>query len=237
MVINQNASIGDILFCEPIFRHFFLKNKEKPIVPLRDHLMWLADYIDSATFVPMSEFSLDYDSIETENTDYLPLRFANQIVRNLDKSDHSDYSNTMPDKYELAKLPLELWTELKINFNFDKARELCMKLNVDGKEKYILVNNHSQAGDINIIPKNENNYKVVYMENIPGYTLIDWCMVMLYAEENHHISTSTLYLLQAIKNKYSTLFASKIFLYPRPNEDGLQGISKLNPTFEYTLCK
>ena len=234
MVINQFHSIGDILFIEPICRRFWIKNNEKPILPVRDHLMWLSDYIESAQFVPMSKFELDYESIETNNPDYLPLRFANQIVRGLDKNDHSDYSNTMPDKYILSGMQEKEWMSIDIKFNPEKAKALFLRLGLKFNEEYILVNKNSQAGKINIVPDTDLR-TIVYMSEIPGYSLIDWYMVILNAKENHHISTSTFFLMQAIANKFD--FKSKIFIYPRPNEDGLSGISKLNPSFELKRCE
>lgn len=232
MVINQFHAIGDILFCEPIFRHFWNKNGEKPIVPLRDHLMWLAEYIESANFVPMSKFKLDYDSMEMSNPDYLPLRFANQIVRGLAPDDHTDYANTMPDKYILCGLDPMLWKTLKINFNYQKLLELTCKVsgtkNIDG---HILINENSQAGKINIDSSMFSGETIMKMKEVPGYTVIDWALTILNAKENHHVSTCTFYIMQALCNQYA--FRSKVFMYPRPNADGLQGISKLNPDFKY----
>lgn len=229
MVINQFHAIGDILFIEPICRHFWIITGEKPILPIRDHLMWLANYIESADFRPMSKFELDYESIETSNPSYLPLRFANQILRNLEKDDHSDFSNTMPDKYELLGIHSSNWLLLDLRFDLKKCRLLYEKVNPNS-EPYILVNEHSQAGIIPINPKTD--LKVIKMHQIEGFTVLDWALLMLFATENHHVSTCTFYILQAIANKFP--LNSKIFIYPRPNADGLLGISKLNPTFEWT---
>lgn len=231
MVINQFHAIGDILFCEPIFRHYWNKNGERPIVPLRDHLLWLGEYIDSANFVPMSHFQLDYDSIDMTNPDYLPLRFANQIVRGLAANDHSDFKNTMPDKYVLCGLNPELWKTLKINFKPEKMYALKKKI-IGNNYGFNLINNHSQAGSINIKIEGPYNY---LMSIEPGFTVLDWGGIMMDAKENHHVSTSTFYILQALYNQYE--FNTDIFLYPRPNADGLQGISKLNPSFKFTKCE
>jgi hypothetical protein len=232
MVINQIHAIGDILFIEPICRKYWRTSGKKPILPVRDHLMWMAEYIDSAEFVQMSKFELDYESIETSNPDYIPLRFANQIFRNLDKNDHSDYENMMLDKYRLIGMNPGLWRTLKLQFNIKKGYALYKKLCLRKDVPYILINEHSQAGQIKIDPPHWTGKKV-YMENIPGFTLIDWFVVMMNAEENHHVSTSTFYLLEAMHNHYS--FLTKIKIYPRPNLDGLRGISQLNPSFKYSI--
>lgn len=238
MVINQFHSIGDILFIEPICRHFWKKNGEKPILPVRDHLLWMADYIESADFRPMSKFELDYESLETSNPDYLPLRFANQIVRGLDKNDHSDYKNCMPDKYILAGLDLELWKTMRIKLNMRKTAELLTVLGLGeapgrDPQPFVLVNEYSQAGNVTIKP--DTNKRIVKMRTIEGFTVLDWAPLIVMADENHHVSTSTFYIMQAAYNQFNQIWGSKIFLYPRPNEDGLQGISKLNPDFTYEI--
>jgi len=67
------------------------------------------------------------------------------------------------------------------------------------------------------------------MGDIPGYNVMDWAPIMLLAKENHHVSTSTFFILEALKD-----YKGKIFIYARSNEDGLRGISKLNTSFSYT---
>jgi hypothetical protein len=227
MVLNQIHSIGDLLFLQPMYKHFRDRDGVKPIVPVRDHLMWMEHYIEDARFVPMSKFKLDYDSIDMSNPDYLPIRFANQIVRGLAPDDHSDFENMMNDKYTLAGLDPEMWKKITIQFFPEKCTKLFDELKLWPEEKYVLVNEHSQAGKIEI--EIETDMRVVKMKEIPGYNVLDWCMVMLLAEQNHHISTSTFYIFQALKG-----IKGEIFIYPRPNEDGLRGISKLNPSFKYT---
>jgi hypothetical protein len=207
MVINQIHSIGDILFIEPICREYWDRTGKKPILPIRDHLMWLTEYIESAVFTPMS----------------------NQIIRGLDKNDHSDFENCMPDKYRLCGMDPDKWMDLKIKFNGERAWKLYEFLNLKQYD-YVVVNNHSQAGSIGINPGKGDN--IVLMAEIPGYTLLDWCEVIANAKAFHSVSTSTFYMLQAMAN--AGIRVPETFIYPRPNEDGLRGISKLNTTYKYT---
>ncbi len=228
MIINQAAAIGDILFIEPICRHIWNTTGIKPILPVRDHLFWISEYIDSADFRLMSQYPIDYDSMSMEDKNYLPLRFANQIVRGLAPDDHHDYANMMLDKYILAGLDPMLWKTLIINFNEQKSDRLFKHLNLKATDEYVLVNENSQAGIVNIFPKGAFcQYRVIKMSEVPGFNVLDWWKVMMYAKENHHVSTCTFYILDAIK------YTGKVTMYPRPNQDGLQGISKLNPTFIY----
>jgi hypothetical protein len=236
MVINQFHSIGDIIFLEPLYRHFKEVNGEKPIMPIRDHLMWITEYIQSAVFTPMSKFDwgkgIDADSMRTDKVGYFPARFANQILRGYSPDDHHDFENMMLDKYLLAKVNPELWKDIDLRFSSHKGTKLFDLLGLQQDEKYILINEDCQAGSIKI-PVN-TDMKVVRMKMIPGFSVVDWHLVMLRAHENHHVSTCTFFIMQAIANKYR--FNSKVYLYPRPNEDGLRGISMLTPTFNFQLC-
>jgi hypothetical protein len=232
MVINQFHSIGDIIFLEPLYRFLHKKTGERPIVPVRDHLMWMTEYIQSAVFTPMSKFLLDYESMRTDNPDYFPARFANQILRGYSPDDHHDFENMMLDKYTLAGADPKIWTDIDLRFSSHKGTKLFEYLGLQQDEKYILINEDSQAGRISI--PIESDLKMIEMRPIPGFSVVDWYLVMLRAHENHHVSTSTFFIMQAIANKYR--FNSKVFLYPRPNIDGLRGISLLTPTFKIELC-
>lgn len=234
MVINQPAAIGDILFIEPICKHFHNLKGQKPILPVRDHLLWTKNYIESAEIVPLSTFAMDIDSDTTDNPDYLPLRFANPIYRKLNKWDYSDFENCMPDKYLLSGLDPEKWLSLNIKFDFNKGMKLMQQLDVKQSDDFILINKNSQAGRVNIKIHN-SKIKIIEMSEVPGYNVVDWALLMLKAKENHHVSTSTFYIMQAITNQFE--FKSQVFLYPRPNEDGLRGIAKLNPTFKFIKCE
>lgn len=242
MVINQPFGIGDILYLEPLYRFFAERDKQKPIVPVRDHLFWIRDYIESATIDKMSnysprifEFNEPSDFRERPVSPYeslYPARFANQILRGYDPHDHHDLENMMRDKYLLAGASEWEWLKINIKFNERKCQELLDLLIPQSWEDYVLVNNHSGAGSINIKP--ETDLRIIRMEEVPGYNVLDWAFVMLHAQENHHVSTSTFYILQALANQYA--FKGKIFMYPRPNEDGLRGISKLVTSLNFVKC-
>lgn len=228
MVINQPFSIGDILFIEPIFREMWKRNGHKPVVPIMDHLMWISDYIDSAIFVARSKWDINYESVEI-SSEYLPLVFANQIHRKLYRHDHSDFENMMLDKYRLADMDPTLWKKLRINFRESKCLDLLDKVVGKEGEDYVLVNEYSQAGKVDIAP--ETKLPIIRMHEIPGYTVLDWAFVILHARENHHVSTCTFYIMQALSNLYA--FNEKVVIYPRPNEDGLRGIKNLDQSFKY----
>jgi len=148
MIINNCAGIGDILFCEPIYRHFADKN-EKPTVLIHDHLLWISEYIDSAFFVGASKYPLLVDEPK-ENEKYIPLRYANQVFRNLGPHDHSDLENMMLDKYRILGLPEDLWKTIKLNYNYEKAARLMKEVGVSPFEEYTLRNEFCQIGKVEI---------------------------------------------------------------------------------------
>lgn len=225
MVLNVLHSIGDILFCEPIYRHYWMKEGIKPTVIVRDHLMWLQNYIESAKFLAASKWNGDIDNnVMTEN--YIPLRFANQVLRGYDKHDHHDFENCMPDKYLLCGLNPDKWMEIQLLFDIERSRMLFADLDLSSEENYVVVNPFSQAGKIEIFP--DCKHRIIEMKTIEGYYVLDWAMIMLLAKENHHVSTSTFFIMEALKG-----YIGKTVIYARPNEDGLKGISKLNTSFTW----
>jgi hypothetical protein len=127
----------------------------------------------------------------------------------------------MLDKYRLLGLNDDLWKtlEIKLEDGFGTVQHI--------NGPFILINERSQAGSIEI-PFNGKKHLKMY--DRPYTSLIDWWKIIRDARENHHVSTSTFHLMQAIKNKFPE-WNAPCYIYPRPNIDGLRGISQLNPDF------
>lgn len=228
--INCISGYGDLMFCEPIFRHFYEQTGEKPIVYIHQHQMWTQQHIESAFFRPANECDFNGEDMLHSETK-INLRYANQIFRGYGPHDHHDLENMMLDKYRLLGLPENLWKTLQLTFNPQRAVELTIEA-FNGNalvEPYVVVNNNCQIGTIDIKPVTD--HKIVYMNEISGFSLIDWYFVLKFAKEIHTVSTSVFYLLQAMQVE------CPVYIYPRPNEDGLRGISQLKPTYNYTLCQ
>lgn len=231
--INMVSGIGDLLFCEPIFRYYWQKDGIKPIVVIHSHMMWIKDYIDSSEFTSDCPKQFETGSL-FHNERMINLRYANQIYRGLAPDDHSDLENMMLDKYRLLGLSEELWKGLDILFDNKRAKELYCIYDHEIKytHKYNLINEFSMAGKIDINP--ENNYGIISMYEKRPFNVVDWFQLISLAKENHHVSTSTFFLMQAIKNKFPD-WNAPCYIYPRPNEDGLRGISQLKPDFNLIL--
>jgi hypothetical protein len=236
ITINQFHSIGDIIFIEPIIRTLIQCGYQVSL-PIRDHLMWMAPYFEFYKRNVFRQMSNDPDFVDHHfcKPDYMPLRFANQILRGLDLNDHSDLENMMLDKYRLAEKQNILagksdWHDIQIKFNYEKGDQLFAKI-YNGVD-YVFVNEMSQAGNISIDTGNENTIK---MQQIDGFTLFDWFILMLEAKEIHTVSTSILFVLQALHNDGHEI--PPVFIYPRPNYDGLRGIKNLDFSYNFKLVE
>ncbi len=215
--INQHAGIGDILFLEPILRE--LAKKGNVVMPVVEPWHWQR-HIPYINFV---NFTFQFDNRKQEFTDiYYPFRYANPIFRGYDLSDWHDFENCMLDKYRVIGLPEDMW--LRLNVKRDKQNEARLIKELALPSQFILVNDFSRAGNTTIAPKTD--LPIVRMREINGYSVIDWCGVMELAAENHHVSTSTFYLLH--------MLGLDAIVYARPNEDGLRGISQLLPMTKIT---
>lgn len=233
-IINCVGGYGDILFCEPIFRHFWKQDGKKPYVIIQQHQMWIKDYIESADFTSKCpEYFLTGSKLHTPSL--INLRYANQILRGLGPDNHYDLENMMLDKYRLLGLPEDLWKSLDIKIygvaaKYDKLYRQYFPIYWNN---YHLLNESSQVGTIKL---NSSHMHTIRMSERPGYNLIDWWMLIHKASENHHLSTSTFFLMQAIKNKFPE-WNAPCYIYPRPNVDGLRGISHLKPDFNLIKVK
>jgi hypothetical protein len=165
---------------------------------------------------------MNYESLHLglldSNTYFVPLRFANPIVRQLAPHDYSDQYHTMLDKYRMLNLPEDMWKTLKWERNLDKENELYDLLIKD--ENYILINTKWSDGIVSI--ETDSNFKRINMDILNGFTLFDWSKIIENASEIHTVSTSNLFLLETL-----TLRADKVHIYPRkPRENNFDGISE-----------
>jgi len=230
-VFNQCFGIGDVLFCEPIARHFYNEGENEIFWPLNDHFMWISDYIKYINFVPKSSHRTDYDyeswnlGLTSLGVYYIPLEFSNQIVRKLKPYDYSDNYHNMLDKYRLLGFSEDMWKTLKWERNLEKENKLYNLLVKD--ENYILINTKWSEGNISI--ETDSKFQIINMDILDGFTLFDWAKIIENACEIHTVSTSNLYLLETLNLK-----ANKVNIYPRkPRENNLDGISEfVNKNFK-----
>lgn len=213
VIINQFFGLGDILFIEPIYRYINSLGL-KVIAPVQDQIIWIQDHISYVEFKKMSEFNIDYEKFNFEIIDgdtlYVPLRFSDQIFRNLPPHDSSASRYWMTDKYRLLGLDPKTWEGLQFSRNKEKESELKQKI-VGATKDYIFVNTFYQnvlnvEMEINI----NSPLPVIKMEKVDGFSMIDWSKIIEDATAVHTVSTSTLYLIQSIRQE-----GKEYHLYPR----------------------
>jgi hypothetical protein len=230
-VFNQYFGLGDILFCEPIARHFYNEGKNQIFWPIMDRFMWLTDYIKYIDFVPSSSCPIDYESLHLglTNTDvyFVPLRFANPIVRKLKPHEEEPY-HMMLDKYRMLGLPEDMWKTFKWERNLKKENKLYNLLVKD--KNYILINSKWSNGEVPI--ETDSTFQIINMNILDGFTLFDWAKIIENASEIHTVATSNLFLLETLNLK-----ANKVNIYPRkPRENNFDGISEfVNKKFKLIM--
>lgn len=202
IVILQPFGIGDILFVSPIVRRL----DYNIIWPVESHYLWIRDYIqqDNITFLDVKEY-LNSNSYPTcQKVDFLNAQnILFTMGYNLD---------CMTAKYVYASSNVEEWKSLYWKRNFEKEQSLMKHLGLDNNVSYVLVNENFADPNLEyrIDIKVDDCDKIVYMDYVNGYTLLDWGMVIENSKHFHTVSTSTFYMVE-----YLNCTNKELHLYPR----------------------
>jgi hypothetical protein len=211
IVINQPFGIGDILFISPIVK----KLDYDVIWPVNDQYIWIKDYLNlsNTKFIKMSEYLSEPIYSLVDKVDFLN---AENILKSMDHK-----FDCMSAKYHYASEDISQWKTLSWDRNIDKESELYDKLNLKDGETYTLVNCNFASPElkykIDINPSDSE--KIIHMDYIDGYTLLDWGKVIENAKSFHTVSTATFYMVEFLNCK-----ETELHLYPRYGID-----ANLNP--------
>lgn len=212
VVINQFFGLGDLLFIEPIFRHYHNLGYQV-YVPVNDEYYWLMHYIKYVHFRKKSEFPYSYETVEQPDDGrlHIPLRFAHPLLRGHDLHYGDDRENWMRDKYLFLGLPENLWRMMTFVRNAEKEKQLFDQLGIKEEGNYNFIN-ENWGGTFEKVPINpDNGLQDIRMRHIPGFTMLDWLMVIELARNVYTVETSIMYLIEALTlNVYDQLH-----LYPR----------------------
>lgn len=212
VIINQFAGLGDVLFIEPIYRHFHNLGYEV-IAPVNSDILWIQEYIPYVEFKNKEGFKYDYESPTQKNDGnlHIPMRFAHPLLRGYDLHYGDDRANWMPDKYTFNNLPVELWKTLSFARNEKRENEVFQAMVKGfGYERYNFINNSFGGSFEQVNIKVDNGLPNVYLEKLQGYTLLDWGKVIEGAENIHTVETSVIYYIESLKT-----IAKEFHLYPR----------------------
>lgn len=213
-IVNQFRGLGDILFCVPLVRRWMAQGL-KVIWPIVPEYLEIAYHFPDIMFVNKSEMRLNFESREFLKTDQgtmVPLRFAESIQGR-------PYKDCMRAKYDLFNLDWMMWRQLRWARDLKRERKLfydVLKLNDD--EPFQLINRifRTDKSGKHVINPSEYPFRVVDMKQIPGFSMLDWGMVMERAEMIHTVGTSINYMLECDQLK---LKAREIHLYVRAPEE------------------
>jgi hypothetical protein len=231
IVVNQFFGLGDILFIEPIYRYLHDLGLEV-IAPVQDDYIWISDNIKYVKFKKMSEFNIDYEKFEfgllSENMAYLPIRFSDQIFRNLPPHDVSASRYWMSDKYRVLGLDVKKWLDIKISRDL-KKENMLKEIILDGITEYDFCNSlyqNSKDIDLKLEDIVKTDLPVISMRKIEGFGMVDWCGIIENARKVHTVSTSLIYMIQSIYTNNK-----EYHIYPRGADANLYTVEDFLPDY------
>lgn len=219
-LIVQKFGIGDAIFSMSAIRS------------LRGHILWpvLPEYVEGLSRAYPEVFFFDFnlikidwnrkDRYELNGIDVIPLAHQDAPLKDCMKNKYLYFSAD--------------WTQWKrnaaYNRDFSKEYQLFKHLGLSDGEKFNLVNVNWGCWSPTVLKPGTNQanlqgvigneYKIIPMDIIPGYSLFDWSTVIERATEIHTVSTSILFLLELLN-----LSAKEIHLYCRkPNEKDFRNV-------------
>jgi len=197
-LIYQPCGIGDIFYSIGIAR-YYQKLGYRIIWPVIKELLYLKEYISNIEFYseednfPKKEYYNPNNSeiINTEDFIFLPIHRSTDITKDL----------IMPSKYIISNVP-NFWRENFVwNRNIEKENKLYETLGLEENEDYIFVNQNfitpprTVKYPINI---NFNGNKIVNMEYIDGYNVLDWAKIIEKAKGIITIDTCIMYMIDKL---------------------------------------
>lgn len=209
-VINQFFGLGDVLFIEPIMRHYHNLGYDV-VCPILPQYLWIQDYIPYVQFVNKEKYPYNYDSAiqPDDGRLHLPIRFSNPLYRKFDDLHYGgDRKNWMRDKYLFLGLDEWKWTEMKWERKMDKEEKLFRMLAIDDPFNLVNQNWGGSFERTKICP--ENGLRNIYVNKIEGFTMLDWGMVIERATTIHTVETAFVWPCEIL-----TTMAKELHLYPR----------------------
>lgn len=208
-VINQFFGLGDIMFIEPIYRHFHNQGYDV-VAPINPEYLWMQEYIPYVQFKDKTVYPYSYETVEQAEDGrlHIPLRFAHPLLRGYDLHYGDDRKNWMGDKYLYLGLDKDLWRTMK--FERNGARENKLMELLDVPQKYNFVNEYFGGSLERVEISPENNLPNIHLKKVEGYTLLDWLKVIEYAENIYTVETSILWPIEAME-----MSAKEYHLFPR----------------------
>ncbi len=228
LVPIQFFGIGDIIFEQTLVLALAQGGDVLwPVLP--DFVEGLTRAYPAITFISVDALPLNYERREEYtigNLRVLPLRFADSIL-------DVPYSENMKSKYKLYGMDWHDWKrDAMWQRDYAREQELWDQLGLKDGTPYNFINTNYGSGVPFQIeePALDNDYAVVRMQIIEGFSLFDWALVIERAATVHTVSTSIIYLLELLD-----LAAPEVHLYARkPHELDFSAIDYLLQKHRYS---
>jgi hypothetical protein len=194
IIINAFRGLGDIIFCIPLYRHL-ISQGHTVIHPYTSEFGSIWKHWPEITWVPMELLNLPYenqDYIETDDYKIVPLRWSREQMK-------VPYSQVMRAKYDMFGLDFMMWRQVTWERDYERERKLYDIMLGDYKEKFVFENNTFRSNGTGKVQTeaHKSGLQVITMWNVPGFTMMDWGLIMESATEIHTVGTSINFLLDA----------------------------------------
>jgi len=197
--IYQPSGVGDILFTQKIAQHY--KNLGYKIVwPLYEYVSWMKEYLptDGISYPILSNDRKILEPFEYSDKFYYLMGSTYALFRKpvvaLDFIYVSCGPATLIDnemmtaKYDVADVSYDNWQSfVQLNRNHTRENELFYNvLGLKDDTEYTLINEYCSSHQVDINPVGNS----VYMQTIPGFTVLDWIKVVEKTKRLITIDTS-----------------------------------------------
>lgn len=210
IIPQQYFGIGDCIYIQSLLRQL-CEPGDKILYPVMQQFAeGLNRAYPDATFIDYKMLNIDYEKrtqVETLTHRILPIRFADQILG-------LPYTDCMRAKYILYGLDYNSWRNTMFKRDMEREKELGIRLKFpfsDCVNGYNLISPYyGSSSQFKANIELDNGLPNVYMSSIPGYSLMDYSLLIENATTIHAVSSAIVYLLELLN-----LQATEVHLYSR----------------------
>lgn len=234
-LIYQPCGLGDILFLQK-FAHIQKEKGYEIYWPVVHEFEWLNDYIPEFNFISWGDTEKKLTGPPLPDHIKFPYKEYYNPNSNHIFTDNFIFFNgfhrippnklIMAYKYETIGMNYKDWSNyINFNRNHKKENELFILKGLKKQEPYVFINKkYCMRPYVMNYPHISSDplvygKRVVELDIISNYTLLDWCKIIEEADEIHMIETSLNYVMETEAIR-PNLKSTKFVLYSRHNNFG-----------------
>ena len=205
LLLIQPGAYGDIFVCAPIAKWYADKGYEVHW-PVRQQFIQTLDYFDYVKPILLSEESLHSDWLRSDVMKILSMVDGYDKVINLaDRGPHPTAQrfdeNFELCKYRLAEVPFDQKNKLCWTRNYDKELSLFNLFNLNENEPYAVIHRTDSKKESASMP--DVSYKIVEVEPVGSYNILDWYLIFQRAKELYCIESSVHQFMDGVASHLS----------------------------------